>query len=210
MNRKQEKAAQFDQGYSVAVTGRHVDVTEAMKNHAIEKISKLERLGKDIIDVVVTMDIQKLEHRVDVVMKYGHTMIKSSAVSNDMYASTDLVVHKIASQIRKYKSRLQDHHAKGHPVAELPVVFYREAISEDDINKAIEAETERQLNSFPHHEIVHRDTQPLKILTDIEAIMKMDLSGAPVMVYRDEITNNLRVIYTCDESGNYGIIQLEK
>ena len=41
-------------------------VTEPMKRYAEEKIAKLERLGERIIDVNVTMDVQKLDHRCDI------------------------------------------------------------------------------------------------------------------------------------------------
>ena len=111
---RKQKMAEFDQGYNIQVTGRHVEVTDAMKSYAQEKLSKVERFGDRIIDVTVTMDIQKLEHRVDIIMKYGHTLIKSHAATTDMYASIDQAIDKLQTQLRKYKRRLKSHHAKGH------------------------------------------------------------------------------------------------
>lgn len=210
MKTAKQRVAEFDQGYNVSVTGRHVHVTDAMKAYAEEKLSKLERIGNRIIDVNVTMDIQKVEHKVDIVMKYGHTLIKSQGSSTDMYASIDKAVDKLQSQLRRYKRRLKDHHAKEYPVMQIPMVVYQmDATDEHDINAQIESENEKKLHeTFFPHKIVRSETQSLKILTDDEAIMKIELSGASCIVYRSEQTRKLKVIYRL-EDGNYGVVEPE-
>ena len=207
---RKQKVAEFGQGYSISVTGRHIHVTEAMKAYAEQKVSKLEKFGNRIIDVAITMDIQKLQHKVDIVLKYGHTLVKSSASSTDMYISIDQAVDKLEAQLNKYRSKIQDHHLKGHPVVEVPeTVYYRclEEVDEQDINQAIETQEALSTN-FVTHQIVSVEKQTLKILTDQEALMKMELSHGPLMVFRDEGTRKLKVIYR-REDGNFGIIQPE-
>jgi putative sigma-54 modulation protein len=207
---RKQKVAEFGQGYSISVTGRHIHVTDAMKAYAEQKVSKLEKFGNRIIDVAVTMDIQKLQHKVDIVLKYGHTLIKSSAWSTDMYVSIDQAVDKLEAQLNKYRSRLHEHHLKAYPVVEVPeTVYYRglETVDEQEVNQAIEAQ-ETLSTSFVQHQIVSVEHQTLKILTDLEALMKMELSKASVMVFRDEATRKLKVIYRRDD-GNFGIIQPE-
>lgn len=207
MTTKREKMAEFEPGYYVNVTGRHVQVTEGMKQHAINKLSKLDRLGARIIDVNVTMDIQKLEHRVDIIVKYGHTVVKSHAASSDMYVSIDKAVEKLQNQISRYKNKIQDHHAKGHPVVDMPMKVYGIPLDEvAEINDEIETESHKR---YELHTIQKVESQPLKILTDEEAIMKMELSHAPVMVYRDEKDRRLKVIWRL-ENGNYGVIEPEQ
>lgn len=186
---------EFEQGYNVIVTGRHVHVTDGMKQHAIERISRLERVGTRIIDVHVTMDIQKLSNRVDIQMKYGHTLIQSHATSTDMYVSIDQAVDKLNKQLKKYKKKIQDHHAKDVRAIEIPVQIFA-------------PEEEEVAEEAPLHRIVATETRRLKMLTDDEAIMRMDLSGEPLMVYRSELTQKLQVIYR-REDGNYGIIRPE-
>jgi putative sigma-54 modulation protein len=207
-----QKVLELDQEYNIQVTGRHVQVTEAMKNYAIEKISKLERIASRIIEVSVTMDIQKLEQRVDIVMKYGHTIFKSTASTTDMYVSIDQAVDKLETQIKRYLNRIHDHHAKSHAQIEMTETVYGPAIFEEDIeevNSAIEKETQKQkIKEFAPHQIVKTETQPLKILTDQEAIIKMDFSSAPVMVYRCDKDRKLKVIYRRAD-GNYGVVQPE-
>jgi len=217
LTRKQKMAEFAQEGYNITVTGRHLHVTEAMKAYAQEKLSKLERVGNRIIDINVIMDIQKLDHRVDIIMKYGHTLIKSHGSSTDMYVSIDQAIDKLTTQLRKYKRRLKNHHAKGYPVVEVPVTVYRpfadesvaDLLDEEEVNLGIETENRRALvGKFTPHHIVKVESQSLKILTDDEAVMKMELSGSSIMVFRHEETRKLKVIYRRDD-GNYGVIEPE-
>ena len=112
MNRK-DKALEFaDTEYHLHVTGRHVEITDAMKDYALEKLSKVERIMDRIIDVNVIMDIQKLDHHVEIILKAGNTKITSNASSTDMYASIDQAVKKLEAQVLHYKSKINDHHPK--------------------------------------------------------------------------------------------------
>ena len=203
MTTRKEKMAQFDQGYRISVTGRHVQVTDGMKQHAIDRISKLEHIGDRIIDVNVTMDIQKLSHKCEIVMKYAHTLICCRASTTDMYASIDEAVTKLAQQLRRYKKKLQDHHKKGYPIKEIPVQVVEPPVEEGEIEEVGGEEPV----PVPHR-IVATEVGRLRILDDSEAVMKMELTGDPVMVFRAESDRRLKVIYRRHD-GNYGIIEPE-
>jgi len=211
MSRK-TKAEQFaEEGYKIHVTGRNVLVTDFMKDYAIEKISKIERFTNRIIDVVVTMDIQKLEHRVDIVLKVDHIKIKSSASSEDMYASIDKAVDKIQSQLRKYKTKIQDHHARKLAVTDMIVNVLRPPVEEEvlDVNEQIVEETQKRLvDTYKPHEVVNKEKRLLKTLMLDEAILKMELSGDVFLIFRDEVDQKLKVIYRRND-GNYGLIHPE-
>ena len=199
------------QGYNITVQGRHVQVTDAMKDHVIEKLSKLEKFSDRIIEVTVTMDIQKLDHRVDIVMKVNHWTIKASAVTTEMYASIDQAVHKLEKQVRRYKKKIQDHQARGLKVVDLTVnVLRKPELDEVElVNEQIEEENRRkELEELRPHEVVDTETRPLKILTTDEAIAKMELSGDRFLLYRCEEDQKLKVIYRRTDE-NYGIIEAE-
>ncbi|MFT4554517.1 MAG: putative sigma-54 modulation protein [Chlamydiales bacterium] len=205
-----EKFAEDSQDYNISITGRHVHVTDGMKNYATEKVGKIERFSDRIIDVLVTMDIQKLDHKVDIVIKVDHTKIKAQASTKDMYASIDMAVGKIENQLLKYKNKLQDHHAKGLAAVDMNVnVFSRKVDPVEEMNEEIEAENRRVVEAeYKPHEIVNSETRPLKILTYEEAIMKMELSKDHFMIFRNEEDNKIKVIYI-REDGNFGIIEPE-
>ncbi|HXF28512.1 MAG TPA: ribosome-associated translation inhibitor RaiA [Chlamydiales bacterium] len=213
MTSRKERAQELDKGYSINVTGRHVAITEAMKQYAIQKIQKLEQIAPRIIDVAVTMDIQKLNHNVDIVVKYGHTLVKSHATTNDMYASVDIAVHRLEAQLVKYIKRLNEHHAKGHEVREMVETVYEAIEAEegdiDEINAAIERESARRENGVLRlPQIMRSEKQSLKILTTDEAIIEMDLSKASVIIFRGEADRKLKVLYKRPD-GNLGLVEAE-
>jgi putative sigma-54 modulation protein len=212
MSRKSKAAEFVEEAYNISVTGRHVVVTDAMKNYVFDKISKIEKFSDRIIDVVVTMEVVRHEQRVDIVIKVNNLQIKSQAVSSDMYASIDMAVNKLETQLLKYKNKLKDHqnHQRRNDF-EIPVNILRSA-TEDElsiVNDEIESESRyRLLDKYLPHKIVSRKKIPLKTLTDGEAIMKLDLSGETFLIYRSEETQKLKVIYRRDD-GDFGVIQPE-
>ncbi|MBA2369028.1 MAG: ribosome-associated translation inhibitor RaiA [Candidatus Protochlamydia sp.] len=207
MNRKAKALEFVDEGYNITVTGRHVQITDSMKDYALEKVSKIERFMNRIIDVNIIMDIQKLEHRVEIIFKAGHTKVTSQAVTNDMYASIDKAVNKLERQILRYKSKLQDHHAKGLAVIDMNVNILKRPTDEEEETELEEEETDNSeaLNGEAVHEIV-QETRPLKTLTAEEAMMKMELSQDSFLLYKSEEDLKLKVIYRRSD-GNYGVIE---
>lgn len=196
-------------GYNITITGRHVMVTEAMKQYAMEKISKLEKITQRIIDIHVIMDIQKLEHRVDIVIRFNHIKIKVQAHSSDMYSSVDKAVEKLQNQIRRYKDKLHQHQAKSISVIDMNVNVIPSATAEEDVNDAIEIQNQKELlERYNTHQVVKQEIRPLKLLTREEAVMKMELSGDSFMVYRAEEDQKLKVIYLRQDR-HFGIIEPE-
>lgn len=206
------KAAQFvNESWDIIVTGRNVLVTDAMKNYAMEKVARIEKFMPRIVDVSVTMDIQKLEHRVDIIVKVNNFKIKSHAATDDMYASIDKAVSKLEAQLLRYKKKIQDHHARGVKSVEMNVNVIRPHLDDDlnEVNYEIEDETIRKdIGKYLPHKIVAQEKKSLKYLTYDEAIMKMELSGDPFLVFRSEEDRKIRIIYRRKDS-NYGIIEPE-
>jgi len=205
MNRK-AKALEFaDAAYNVQITGRHLQITDAIKDYTIEKVSKIERFMNRIIDVNVIIDIQKLDHRVEIILKAGHVKIRSLASSTDMYVSIDQAVHKLEAQLLRYKSKLQDHHAKGHAVPDMPVSVWGREEMEDQVHIDDEVFKDQENRFRPHH-LVKQEKRPLKTLSYEEAIMKMELSGDAFMIFKHESEGRLKIIYRRQDE-NYGIIE---
>lgn len=212
MSSRKAKAAEFiGEEYAITITGRNVHVTEAMKQYALEKISKIEKFNLRLIDVQLVMDIQRENNRVDVVIKVDHIKIKSQAVSANMYVSIDFAIDKVQNQIRKYHDKITDYQGKHTPTVDMIVNVWGTPREEEllEVNEEIESESQkRSLDHYRPHEIVHKETLPLKLLTKEEAIMKMELSENNFLIFKDEVDRKLKVIYRRND-GNYGIIEPE-
>jgi putative sigma-54 modulation protein len=185
-------------------------ITEAMKNYALEKLSKIERFHTHIMDVHVFMDIQKLEHLVSIVLKFEHFKIKVLASSSDMYASIDKAVDKLCHQLSRWKSRIQDHNKKRIPAVDIPVSILNRPYDDelDEFNLEIEQKAKKEREAaYRPHKVIGKKTLPLKILSLDEAIMKMELSGDHFLLFKgEEEGGRIKVIYRRSD-GNYGIIE---
>jgi putative sigma-54 modulation protein len=196
--------------YRVEIIGRNVQVTEAMKNYALNKLSKIEEFHRHIMHVHVTLDIQKLEHVCTIIAKFNHFNVKAMASSSDMYVSIDKAVHRLENKIRKWKSHIEDHQRKKLSVVDMQVNVIRRPYDElEEINSEIEAKAvaATQTAFFPP-QVMGTETIPLKTLTTEEALMKIDLNGDTFLVYRSEEDRKLKVMYR-RKDGHYGIIQPE-
>jgi putative sigma-54 modulation protein len=78
MKKSSVKDKNINENYPIHVIGRHIDVTEAMKTYAIEKLRKMERFGGRVIDAFIVMDIQKTVHTVDFVININNIIVKVS------------------------------------------------------------------------------------------------------------------------------------
>lgn len=211
MSRK-SKATEFqDSTYDVSVIGRNVEVTDALRDHAIEKISKLERFSDRIIEAFVSLDVQKIGCRVDITLRAGNLKIKSQAVAEDMYAGIDLAVRKLEAQLLRYKNKIQDHQSKHISEIEMEVNVLRSIADNDltQINEEIEFENKQRLiDKYRPHKIVSKERRTLSTLTDGEALMKLDLADDLFLIYRDEVTRNIRVLYRRNDD-DFGVIEVK-
>lgn len=202
------------EGYTIQVVGKRFQVTDAIRNYVLEKLSKIDRFADHILDVVVTLDVQKLEHSVDIVMKFNHFQIKVHSSMENIYSAIDKASYRVMRLIKKYKQQLQEHRAASMGTVDLNVNVLEHQRSEEEeiesINDAIEdLNFWEDVEKYKPHEVVSQETITLTILNQNEAVMKMELSGDSFMVYRAEENQKLRVIYRRDDD-NFGIIEAEK
>jgi putative sigma-54 modulation protein len=195
-------------GYRVDIIGRNIEITEPIRTHIWNKLSKIERFHNHIMYLHVTLDIQRLEHVCVLILKIDHTQIKCHAQSTDMYASIDRAIDRLHHLLSRYKERLQDYHQKKPSIVDMRVNVLKRPYNElEEINAEIEAANREKVEEmFP--KIIGTETKPLKTLTLNEAVMKMDLSGDHFLIFRSEEDQKLKVLYRRTD-GNYGLIQPE-
>jgi putative sigma-54 modulation protein len=109
----------------IRLTGRHITVTGAMTEYFRNKIASLHLEYPKIIEVHGILDIAKYRHIAEVVMRCSnHITIKACFESNDMYASIDEVIDRIARKMRKSHTRLMRKGlARRHSVRTGPAEF---------------------------------------------------------------------------------------
>ncbi len=198
------------QDYQVSITGRNVEVTQAIKDHLAVKLSKIEKIVSQLIDIHVKFELQKLDHTVLITMKFSHFLVTAHATTSDLYASIDLAVERLMIKLRKWKSKIQDHHHKKLDAVEMPVTVFEKKTEElEEINDSIEEENLKQMEQLlSEPKIVKSKLRMLKVLTLHEALLKMDLSDDNFLVFRSEEDQKLKVLYRRRDK-SYGLLQPE-
>src|SRR3974377_1203611 len=91
----------------VTVNGKNVEVTEALKEYAEKKVSKIAKFfEKSPRGAQVTLSTERGKHIVDITIQVDGLLLRGEEKTNDMYASIDGAVDKIERQGIKYKNRI--------------------------------------------------------------------------------------------------------
>lgn len=93
----------------ITYLGRHFEVTEALKNYAADKISRLENRMKNITSVQVIFQIENVKHIAEANVHIAKHEIHAKAEASDMYAAIDELVDKLTKQLTKLKDKMTDH-----------------------------------------------------------------------------------------------------
>lgn len=200
------------QGYNVSIVSKHLVITDAIRNYVFEKLNKIEQFSPHLVDVIVTLDKQKLENSCSILVNFLHFHIKVTARTDNLYEAIDLGVSKVVKLIRRYKTKLQSTRAKDVSTIDIHVNVIQPLKDQvAEINDEIAAENaknEHLGDPYKQHKVIAKETIALKTLTQDEAIMKMELSGESFLLFRGEEDQKLKVIYRREDE-NYGIVQVQ-
>ncbi len=107
---------------NITTTFRQMDGTEAVKQYAQTKVAKLQKFLRQAMRADVTLSVEGNDHVAEVHLRSGATHIHGSERSEDMYASIDLVVDKLESQIRTVHGARVSRKRQGRSAGELAAI----------------------------------------------------------------------------------------
>lgn len=99
----------------VHITGRHVEVTNGIREHVYDKVERTLLDFPRVEDVRIVLELQKLIHTVEVLVQGKNIHVEGKASSENMYTSIDDALSKAERQLRKLSEKIHDHHH--HPEA---------------------------------------------------------------------------------------------
>ncbi len=175
----------------IAVTFRHMESSDAVRSYVEEKLAKVKKYIEEPIDAQVVLSVQKkINQRAEVTMVAKGLTMKSAEEKEDMYAAIDLMVDKIERQLKRYKEKLKRH--KGSTGAQR---FVDKAV--------ISAPSVDDSHDAP--EIIRSHSFSVKPMSVEEAVMQMDLLHKDFLVFTDDRSEEMNVVYR-RKDGNYGLI----
>jgi putative sigma-54 modulation protein len=184
---------------NITLTGRHMEMTDALKSYINNGLEKLTTHFDKVIDADVILDVQKHRHIAEINLRANGLRVHGKEASSDMYASVDAVFSKLEKQIRKFKERINRH----QPRTAREARDYQHAIlstlpDESDIKPAEET---------IEHRVVKHEKLPMEPMAVDEAIMQLELvEDQPFLVFSNAETSHVNVIYKRDD-GTFGLIE---
>ncbi|MCF7501483.1 MULTISPECIES: ribosome hibernation promoting factor [Pseudoalteromonas] len=91
------------------LTGRHVEITDSLKDYVNTKFAKLERHFDHINNVHVILDVEKLSQKAEATLHVNGGELFASTEHQDMYAAIDSLIDKLDRQVIKHKEKLARH-----------------------------------------------------------------------------------------------------
>ena len=91
------------------LTGRHVEITDSLRNYVNTKFAKLERHFDHINNVHVILDVEKLSQKAEATLHVSGGELFATAEHQDMYAAIDGLIDKLDRQVIKHKEKMSRH-----------------------------------------------------------------------------------------------------
>jgi putative sigma-54 modulation protein len=183
----------------ITVTGRHLEITDAIREYAHRKIDGLHLDYPRIIEAKVILDVQTHHrHFAEIILFCAdHITIECSSTSDDLYAALDETASKIARRMRKYKTRLlkRQRPRTNNSIRHLDEHVYASAHHEDEAKEELEPV------------LIHRENYRIKPLFPDEAITELEMSERHFVVFHNQKTHELNVLFR-RKDGDYGMIVL--
>jgi putative sigma-54 modulation protein len=155
------------------VTGRHVEITPALRAHVEERMDHLARYSGRPTEASVVLTVEKYRHQAEVTLNVDGVLIQAKEETSEMYASIDQTVAKIERQLKKYKDRQQVRRQR-HPATK-------------SNGEAVEPPTTGAT--------LVRERPRLDAMTPEQAAAALSDGGSSLLVFRREGTEEVNVVY---------------
>ncbi|MGE3153171.1 MAG: ribosome-associated translation inhibitor RaiA [Nitrospiraceae bacterium] len=94
---------------NIVMTGRHIRITNALREYVQQKVERLGRYSLPLSSVQMILSVEKFRHQAEIVCVFNGKQYRAKSSSPEMYASIDNVTDKIDRQMRKTKDKLVSH-----------------------------------------------------------------------------------------------------
>jgi ribosomal subunit interface protein len=199
----------------VVVTARHCEVTDRFREHAAEKLAKLEKHDHRIMRVHVEIDCEPNPRQHDQSVHIELTafskgpVVRAEAAADHEMGALDLALDKMAAQMRKAADRRRVHRGRHAPVsvgqalADVPL---------DDPGASDDEIIERQVGPITVTGdgplVVREKTHAAAPMTLDQALYEMELVGHDFYLFVDKESERPSVVYR-RRGYDYGVISLD-
>jgi putative sigma-54 modulation protein len=96
----------------INITGHHVEVTPALRTYVTEKLQRISRHFDHVISINVILKVENHQQQAEGTVNTAGKALFAHEIDSDMYAAIDGLADKLDKQVRRYKDRTRNHHAR--------------------------------------------------------------------------------------------------
>jgi len=180
----------------IKITGKNLDIGDALRAHVEDRLMLLQqRYFEGTVRGHVTIEKQRANFNADITLHLATGLVlQAHGQAAEAHPAFDAAAQHLERQLKRYKHRLKNHHkTRREPVRHMLAASYV-------ISPASDAEVEpADLNPV----VVAEAAASVPELTVGEAVMQLDISSVPFVLFRNSGHGELNVVYR-RQDGNIG------
>jgi ribosomal subunit interface protein len=202
----------------VVVKGRHTQVTDRFRRHAVEKLAKVERFNSRVIRVDVEVSEEHNPRlageceRVEITVVSKGPVVRAEACADDRVTALDLALGKLEARLRKAADRRRVHHGGKTPVSVAAATAGGASLAEAEPGVLLEPSPDgREPAAAEQGEspvVIREKVHPAQPMTLDQALYEMELVGHDFYLFVDKATDRPSVVYR-RRGWSYGVIALD-
>lgn len=170
-------------------SGRHIEVTPALRAHVEEHFSRIDHLFKGKpAKAHVIIEVERGRHHAEIIVKWRNDVLTATTANADMYLSLSRAIDKIERQALRLKNKVIDKSHKAKKAGEI-------------VTPATEV---KPAPGTPR--IIKTRRYAVKPMTPEEAALQLNGDENRFLVFRNADTERISVIYA-RKNGDYGLIE---
>lgn len=181
----------------ISINGKQIDLGDSLRAHIEDKLEDInQKYFNRAIEAIVTLSPEGHAFiKTHISIRIGKDiMVMSDAQDTDPYASFDSACDKVAKQMRRYKTRIRDHHDR---LEEANFIAAQNYTLSPELAEEEPAEPQKAPT------VVAEMATNIQTMSVSEAVMRLDLSGENALMFRNTDHDGLNMVYRKND-GNIG------
>ena len=182
----------------VTVSGRHLDLSDALRTRVEAQLDVIAHKYFDhALEANVTFGRARSFFTCDINVHAGRGLtLRGEGEAADAHAAFDDAAEHIAKRLRRYRRRVNGHardEAQGRARPEIAREYI--LLENDDRDDTLEPVVDGHVPDHAYATVIADNPTEIAVLTVGDAVMRMDLADQNVLMFRNQASGELNVVY---------------
>jgi ribosomal subunit interface protein len=193
----------------INVSGKQVDLSDSLRTRVASSLDGIaSKYFDQAMEAHVTFGRARSFFTCDINVHAGRGLtLRGEGEAGDANAAFDDAAEHIATRLRRYRRRVNDHHRStaGRERPQTARAYVLRAEPDGEAGAPPPPEAELAAATPTYATVIAESVTEIAHLSVGDAVMRMDLADQPVLMFRNSATGELNVVYRRGD-GNIGWI----